>query len=96
MIHGYKIRIRGVINKYINIFDSSKSSSFIMYLHFDNQYSHALSEPVPYRGYQWLKIYICLLTTFLKKYIKNSEIRYTLVTGVGYLFYLIKITIVCA
>ena len=38
MIHGYKIRIRGVINKYINIFDSPKSSSFIMYLHFDNQY----------------------------------------------------------
>ena len=25
---------------------------------------------------------------FIKKYIKNSEIRYTLVTGVGYLFYL--------
>ena len=59
MIHLYENKIRGRItmaikhaeanDKYMNNFDPSKSSSFIIYPNFNNQYGHALSEPIPYK-----------------------------------------------
>ena len=36
-------------NKNMNNYQPSKSSSFIIRLNFNNQYGHALTEPIPYK-----------------------------------------------
>lgn len=41
-------------NKYIDTFDSSKDSSYILYLDCNNLYGHAMMQPLPRDGFQWI------------------------------------------
>ena len=42
-------------NKYMNDFDPKKQPTFISYLDMNNLYGWAMSEYLPYGGFQWLK-----------------------------------------
>ena len=42
-------------NKYINDYDHKKPSTFISYLDMNNLYGRAMSEYLPYDGFEWLK-----------------------------------------
>ena len=42
-------------NKYMNDYDSEKPSTFINYLDMNNLYGWAMSEYLPYEGFEWLK-----------------------------------------
>ena len=42
-------------NKYMNDYDSKKPSTFITYLNINNLYGWAMSEYLPYGGFEWLK-----------------------------------------
>ena len=42
-------------NKYMNDYDPKKRSTFISYLDMDNLYGSAMSEYLPYEGFEWLK-----------------------------------------
>ena len=42
-------------NKYMNDYDSKKPSTFITYLDMNNLYGWAMSEYLPYGGFEWLK-----------------------------------------
>ena len=43
-------------NKYINDYDPKKPLLFISYLDMNNLYDWAMSEYLPHKGFQWLKI----------------------------------------
>ena len=42
-------------NKYMNDYDPKKQSTFISYLDMNNLYGWAMSEYLPYEGFEWLK-----------------------------------------
>ena len=42
-------------NKYINYYDPKKPPTFISYLDMNNLYVWAMSEYLPYEGFEWLK-----------------------------------------
>ena len=42
-------------NKYMNDYDPKKPSAFISYLDMNNLYVWAISEYLPYEGFEWLK-----------------------------------------
>ena len=42
-------------NKYMNDYDPKKRSTFISYLEMNNLYGWAMSEYLPYEGFEWLK-----------------------------------------
>ena len=60
-------------NKNMNNYQPSKSSSFIIRLNFNNQYGHALTEPIPYKvDLNELKIHM-FTENDIKNYNKNNE-----------------------
>ncbi|KAJ8950067.1 hypothetical protein NQ314_008073 [Rhamnusium bicolor] len=40
-------------NKYLDTYDTSKPSTFILYLDVNNLYGWAMGQPLPYEGFQW-------------------------------------------
>ena len=83
MIHINENKTRGRItmtikraeanNKNMNNYQPSKSSSFIIRLNFNNQYGHALTEPIPYKvDLNELKIHM-FTENDIKNYNKNNE-----------------------
>ena len=42
-------------NKYMNYYDPKKPSTFTSYLDMNNLYGWAMSEYLPYEGFEWLK-----------------------------------------
>ena len=42
-------------NKYMNDYDPKKPSTFISYFDMNNSYNWALSQYLPYEGFEWLK-----------------------------------------
>ncbi|XP_011705755.1 PREDICTED: uncharacterized protein LOC105460955, partial [Wasmannia auropunctata] len=47
-------------NKYISSYDPSIPSSYLMYFDINNLYGWAMSEPLPYAGFAWVKNVDCL------------------------------------
>jgi len=41
-------------NKYLSDYDSSKESSFLMYVDANNLYGWAMSQPLPYKDFKWM------------------------------------------
>jgi len=41
-------------NKYLSDYDSSKESSFLMYMDANNLYGWAMSQPLPYKDFKWM------------------------------------------
>lgn len=40
-------------NKYMNSYDCEQRSSYLMYLHASNLYGYAISQYLPYAGFEW-------------------------------------------
>lgn len=66
MIHFIRRALRGGIsqcsnryskanNQYMKTYDSSKSSTYLIYVDANNQYGWAMSQPLPYGGFRWLE-----------------------------------------
>ena len=46
-------RFSGANNKYSDTYDTSKPSTFILYLDINNLYGWAMGQSLPYKGFQW-------------------------------------------
>lgn len=64
--------------------NTSKSSSFIMYLEFIDQHENALSESTTYEHFECVEDISMFSDNFMKNNNKNSEIVYTLVVDIEY------------
>ncbi|CAH1106760.1 unnamed protein product [Psylliodes chrysocephalus] len=40
-------------NRYMPSYDTSKTDSYLMYFDINNQYGYAMSQPLPYAGFEW-------------------------------------------
>ena len=75
-------------NEYMNNYDKSIISAFLMYLHANNFYGWPMTQKLPINGFKWVEIFH---ERFIKSYNENSDIGYFLEVDVEYpkkLFYL--------
>ena len=81
-------------NKYMNNYDKSIISSFLMYLDANNLYEWAMSQKLPVNGLKWVKNLSKFHERFIKSYNENSDRGYFLEIDVEFpknLLVLIKI-----
>lgn len=73
-------------NKYLNKFESSNESNFLMYYDANNLYGYAMSQPLPYKNFKFLSENEILNFTddFIKKLEVHSEIGYILEVDLDY------------
>ena len=85
MLLDYEIGVRGGItrvlrhytesnNKYINDYDKSKESTYVLFLDFSNQFWYSLTKKRPYGGQELLKDISMFTTNF-------TMLVYTLIIG---------------
>ena len=65
-------------SKYINSYDKSIISSFLMYLDAKNLYGWAIIQKLPVNGFKWVKNLSKLNERFIKDYNENSDRGYFL------------------
>ena len=65
-------------SKYINSYDKSIISSFLMYLDAKNLYGWAIIQKLPVNGFKWVKNLSKLNERFIKDYNENSDREYFL------------------
>ena len=69
-------------NKYMEYYDSSKESKYIIYLDANNLYECAIVQKLLHSGFKWLSkkgiIDFCLSATPLNSIIENSSVGYIL------------------
>ena len=71
-------------NKYINNYDKSIISSFLMYLDASNLYGWAMIQKLPVNGFKWVENSSKLNKKFIKSFNENSDRRYFLGVDVEY------------
>ena len=72
-------------NKYMNNYDKSIESSYLMYLDANNLYGWAMSQKLPVNGFKWVNDLSRFNEDFIKNYNENSDIGYFLEVDVEYL-----------
>ena len=63
-------------NKYINNYNKSIKSSYLMYLDANNLYGWALSRKLPINGFKWENDLSWFNEKFIKDYDKNNDVGY--------------------
>ena len=63
-------------NKYMNNYDKSIESSYLMYLDANNLNGWAISQKLPINGFKWIKNLSKFNEKFIKGYNENSHIGY--------------------
>ena len=63
-------------NKYMNKYDNSIESSYLMYFGANNLYGWAISQKLPVNGFWWVKDLSQFNENFIKSYNENSDIGY--------------------
>ena len=63
-------------NKYMNKYDNSIESSYLMYFDANNLYGWAISQKLPVNGFWWVKDLSQFNENFIKSYNENSDIGY--------------------
>ena len=71
-------------NKYMNNYDKSIKSSYLMYLDANNLYGWAMSKKLPVNGFKWENDLSRFNEDFIKNYNENSDIGYFLEVDVEY------------
>ena len=73
-------------NKYMNNYDKSIESSYLMYLDANNLYGWAMSQKLPVNGFKWVKQkkLLKLSEDFIKNYDENSNKGYFLEVDIDY------------
>ena len=71
-------------NKYMNNYDKSIESSYLMYLDTNNLYGWAMSQKLPVNGFRWVEKLSKFNERLIKSYNENSDIGYFLEVDVEY------------
>ena len=71
-------------NKYMNKYDNSIESSYLMYFDANNLYGWAISQKLPVNGFWWVKDLSQFNENFIKSYNENSDIGYFFEVDVEY------------
>ena len=71
-------------NKYMNNYDKSIESSYLMYLDANNLYGWAMSQKRPINGFKWVEDLSKVIDSFIKNYDKNSDRGYSFEVDVDY------------
>ena len=72
-------------NKYMKSYDSTKPSSYLMYVDANNLYGYAMSKKLPTSDFQWMKEISIFTEHYINNYDENSDTGYLLVVDVTYL-----------
>ena len=71
-------------NKYMNNYDKSIKSSYLMYLDANNLYGWAMSKKLPVNGFKWENDLSRFNENFIKNYNENSDVGYFLEVDIEY------------
>ena len=71
-------------NKHMKNYDSTKPSSYLMYVDANNLYRHAMSKNLPTSDFQWIEDISIFTEDYVKNYNENTDIGYLLVVDVSY------------
>ena len=71
-------------NKYMNNYEKSIESSYLMYLDANNLYGWAMSQKWPVNGFKWAEKLSKFNERFIKSYNENSDKGYFLEVDVAY------------
>ena len=71
-------------NKYMNNYDKSIKSSYLMYLDANNLYGWAVSKKLPVNGFKWENDFYRDLMKTIKNYNENSNVGYFLEVDIEY------------
>ena len=71
-------------NKYIKNDDSTKASSYLMYVDANDLYRYAMSKKLPTSDFQWIEDISIFTEDYIKNYNENSDTGYLLVVDVTY------------
>ena len=71
-------------NKYMNKYDNSIESSYLMYFDANNLYGWAISQKLPVNSFWWVKDLSQFNENFIKSYNENSDIGYFFEVDVEY------------
>ena len=64
-------------NKYMNNYDKSIESSYLMYLDANNLHRSAMSQILPVNGFKWVEKLSKFKEKFIKSYNENSDVGYS-------------------
>ena len=65
-------------------YDSTKPSSYLMYVDANNLYGYAMSKKLPTGNFQWIEDTLIFTKDYIKNYDENSNTGYLLVVDVTY------------
>ena len=71
-------------NKYMNNYDKSIKSSYLMHLDANNLYGWAMSKKLPINGFKWENDLSRFNENFIKNYNENSDVGYFLEVDIEY------------
>ena len=71
-------------NKYMNNYDKSIKSSYLLYLDANNLYGWAMSKKLPVNGFKWENDLSRFNENFIKNYNENSGVGYFLEVDIEY------------
>ena len=71
-------------NKYMKNYDTTKPSSYLMYVDANNLYGHAKCKKLPTGNFQWVQDTSIFTEDYIKKYDKESDTGYLLIVDVIY------------
>ena len=71
-------------NKYMKNYDSSKPSTYLMYVDANNLYGYAMSKRLPIDNFKWETNLTKFTADFIKNYNEGSDIGYLLLVDVAY------------
>ena len=71
-------------NKYMKNYDTTKPSSYLMYVDANNLYGYAMSKKLPYGNFEWVKNITIFTEDYIKNYDEECDTGYLLVLDVTY------------
>ena len=71
-------------NKYMKNYDSSKKSTYLMYVDANNLYGYAMCKKLPTGNFKWVEDLSIFTKDFIKNYSEDSNTGYLLVVDVKY------------